>query len=308
MYKHIWFKKRKSENIYFAHHHCHKGSHSYLNARRRKKKVSHANRIQNTHKATKIHQYSSFGEITKDACTTLKSSSKQLLKLISSHSLNQHYIIHVILFLHSCNSDISIFAQNQCREQRERKLESIFWQRKDSTTLQNRCALIFFYIKTFFFFNTRLACLPCFLLEKPIKAHPPLLQKRTLFFPICIAFVLLNLSVFPELSQREKANKREKENNMFQQHKKPSSMNSHESHRPMCVQGDSGLVLTTDPKPRLRWTVELHERFVDAVTQLGGPDSTFQLLNLHSFSCIIFFVHICMFIVINCCEFFRGYT
>ncbi|KAI4390188.1 hypothetical protein MLD38_002325 [Melastoma candidum] len=56
---------------------------------------------------------------------------------------------------------------------------------------------------------------------------------------------------------------------MFQA-KKPSSMNTHA--RPMCVQGDSGLVLTTDPKPRLRWTVELHERFVDAVTQLGGPD------------------------------------
>ncbi|KAM7251784.1 hypothetical protein ACFE04_023667 [Oxalis oulophora] len=74
--------------------------------------------------------------------------------------------------------------------------------------------------------------------------------------------------------------------------KKPSSMiNSHGHHdhnnnnninnnnnnnnnRSMqsCVQGDSGLVLTTDPKPRLRWTVELHERFVDAVTQLGGPD------------------------------------
>ncbi|KAL2469506.1 Homeodomain-like superfamily protein [Abeliophyllum distichum] len=36
--------------------------------------------------------------------------------------------------------------------------------------------------------------------------------------------------------------------------------------------GDAGLVLTTDPKPRLRWTAELHERFVDAVTQLGGPD------------------------------------
>ncbi|XP_052206579.1 myb family transcription factor IPN2 isoform X2 [Diospyros lotus] len=52
--------------------------------------------------------------------------------------------------------------------------------------------------------------------------------------------------------------------------KKPAAMNSHD--RPMCVQGDSGLVLTTDPKPRLRWTVELHERFVDAVTQLGGPD------------------------------------
>uniref|UniRef100_A0A2P2J7X0 Myb family transcription factor APL isoform X2 n=1 Tax=Rhizophora mucronata TaxID=61149 RepID=A0A2P2J7X0_RHIMU len=53
--------------------------------------------------------------------------------------------------------------------------------------------------------------------------------------------------------------------------RKPSAMNSHD-RAPMCVQGDSGLVLTTDPKPRLRWTVELHERFVDAVTQLGGPD------------------------------------
>lgn len=54
--------------------------------------------------------------------------------------------------------------------------------------------------------------------------------------------------------------------------KKPSTMNSSHDRGSMCVQGDSGLVLTTDPKPRLRWTVELHERFVDAVTQLGGPD------------------------------------
>lgn len=60
--------------------------------------------------------------------------------------------------------------------------------------------------------------------------------------------------------------------------KKPSTMNSSHDRGSMCVQGDSGLVLTTDPKPRLRWTVELHERFVDAVTQLGGPDSTFFLL------------------------------
>ncbi|GLT73021.1 hypothetical protein SLA2020_449100 [Shorea laevis] len=36
--------------------------------------------------------------------------------------------------------------------------------------------------------------------------------------------------------------------------------------------GDACLVLTSDPKPRLRWTAELHERFVDAVTQLGGPE------------------------------------
>nr|CAD1823192.1 unnamed protein product [Ananas comosus var. bracteatus] len=62
--------------------------------------------------------------------------------------------------------------------------------------------------------------------------------------------------------------------------KKPPTMNNNNSHhdhqRPMsscgAVQADSGLVLTTDPKPRLRWTVELHDRFVDAVTQLGGPD------------------------------------
>lgn len=37
--------------------------------------------------------------------------------------------------------------------------------------------------------------------------------------------------------------------------------------------GEPCLVLTSDPKPRLRWTADLHDRFVDAVTQLGGPNS-----------------------------------
>lgn len=39
--------------------------------------------------------------------------------------------------------------------------------------------------------------------------------------------------------------------------------------------GDSGLVLSTDAKPRLKWTSDLHERFVEAVNQLGGADSKF---------------------------------
>lgn len=45
---------------------------------------------------------------------------------------------------------------------------------------------------------------------------------------------------------------------------------------------DPCLVLTSDPKPRLRWTTDLHQRFVDAVTQLGGPSSnSFLSLSPH---------------------------
>nr|KYP35037.1 Myb family transcription factor APL [Cajanus cajan] len=36
--------------------------------------------------------------------------------------------------------------------------------------------------------------------------------------------------------------------------------------------GDLGLVLSTDAKPRLKWTLDLHERFIEAVNQLGGAD------------------------------------
>ncbi|XP_023529027.1 myb-related protein 2-like isoform X1 [Cucurbita pepo subsp. pepo] len=52
----------------------------------------------------------------------------------------------------------------------------------------------------------------------------------------------------------------------------------HSSERHLFLQGgngpggDSGLVLSTDAKPRLKWTPDLHDRFVEAVNQLGGPD------------------------------------
>ncbi|GAV58626.1 Myb_DNA-binding domain-containing protein/Myb_CC_LHEQLE domain-containing protein [Cephalotus follicularis] len=35
---------------------------------------------------------------------------------------------------------------------------------------------------------------------------------------------------------------------------------------------ENGVVTTRDPKPRLRWTADLHDQFLDAVTKLGGPD------------------------------------
>ncbi|XP_071735534.1 myb-related protein 2-like [Rutidosis leptorrhynchoides] len=44
--------------------------------------------------------------------------------------------------------------------------------------------------------------------------------------------------------------------------------------RHMYMQGGNnpGLVLSTDAKPRLKWTPDLHERFIEAVNQLGGPN------------------------------------
>ncbi|KAL3336893.1 hypothetical protein AABB24_029533 [Solanum stoloniferum] len=49
---------------------------------------------------------------------------------------------------------------------------------------------------------------------------------------------------------------------------------------------DMNLVLSSDAKPRLKWTPDLHQRFVDAVSQLGGPDkatpkSLMRVMNIH---------------------------
>ncbi|KAI9110591.1 hypothetical protein K1719_018457 [Acacia pycnantha] len=35
---------------------------------------------------------------------------------------------------------------------------------------------------------------------------------------------------------------------------------------------ENAVVMTRDPKSRLRWTADRHNQFVDVVTKLGGPD------------------------------------
>ncbi|KAF1873048.1 hypothetical protein Lal_00016168 [Lupinus albus] len=73
------------------------------------------------------------------------------------------------------------------------------------------------------------------------------------------------------------------------------------------------LVLSTDAKPRLKWTPELHQRFIEAINQLGGaekatpksimrvmgiPGLTLYHLKSHlqaftfcDYSIILFFIH-----------------
>lgn len=74
---------------------------------------------------------------------------------------------------------------------------------------------------------------------------------------------------------------------MYHQHQGPSELFTTRTSFPMeqhlflrggNAQGDSGLVLSTDAKPRLKWTPELHQRFVDAVNQLGGAESKYNIL------------------------------
>lgn len=60
----------------------------------------------------------------------------------------------------------------------------------------------------------------------------------------------------------------------------PSSRMSVPPEKHMFLQGansdgDSGLVLSTDAKPRLKWTMDLHERFIEAVNKLGGAESKY---------------------------------
>ncbi|KAF8395969.1 hypothetical protein HHK36_017580 [Tetracentron sinense] len=64
---------------------------------------------------------------------------------------------------------------------------------------------------------------------------------------------------------------------MCHHHSFPSSRMSIPPERHLFLQrgnghGDTALVLSTDAKPRLKWTPELHKRFTEAVIQLGGAD------------------------------------
>ena len=72
--------------------------------------------------------------------------------------------------------------------------------------------------------------------------------------------------------------------------------------------GEPCLVLTSDPKPRLRWTADLHDRFVDAVTQLGGPNSRILHLPLFiSISSLKMFLFLSGFLFINILGFFFSF-
>lgn len=55
------------------------------------------------------------------------------------------------------------------------------------------------------------------------------------------------------------------------------------------------LVLSTDAKPRLKWTPELHQRFAEAVDQLGGADSESRSLLILT----IFFHHTTKFLIFS---------
>lgn len=67
--------------------------------------------------------------------------------------------------------------------------------------------------------------------------------------------------------------------------------------------GDSGLVLSTDAKPRLKWTPDLHERFIEAVNQLGGAESKTDFTPFfHTWEMIIRYMGIQLMILSPVCD------
>lgn len=70
---------------------------------------------------------------------------------------------------------------------------------------------------------------------------------------------------------------------------------------------EMSLVLSSDAKPRLKWTPELHQRFIDAVNQLGGGESEYK----HFCSSPCLRVCVCVYYILtneNLCFECRGYT
>lgn len=66
------------------------------------------------------------------------------------------------------------------------------------------------------------------------------------------------------------------------------------------AQSKPRLCIYGDRKPHVRWTADLHNRFVDAVDQLGGPHGEHLLSCFCYFVCVWFvFCDICLWIFLT---------